>query len=1489
MSAPTVSAVTGLPDVVGRYKIQRLLGRGSFAVVALAWDEELESAVALKILHTRNCDTENQFLQEARMLRRIQSLNVISVHDIGRLPCGSPYFVLDYASRGTLAERLGAESATSFYAAEDPVQLLNFVDGLADGLTAIHRASMVHRDIKPANILFCSGLNQVNKCSDLNLHEPANTHSKSAHRYLLADGERLLVSDLGIAKDLSNSVEHSTLIGGTPFYLAPEQRMPDQPITAAADIYSATAVLWRILTNSSPPSSTQVAEQLTTHTHTCLESDWLGFFEKGMSLAAQNRFQNADEWRWAVHDVVGTGSSTVTYKPGTKTSIEPQTDVCPYKGLAAYEESDSRFFRGRDELVNQLARRLQLESVLVVAGPSGSGKSSLVRAGLVPSLKHGALPGSEHWQCLLMTPGPEPLQALQDCLKTMGGINAVVNGDNETEETTLLVVDQFEEIFTLANEAERDEFLRYLSDLSKKGNTEFKLTLAVRADFYSECAKVPWLAASITTNQVLVGPMSSTELRQAITEPAKEAGYRLEEGLVSSILEDAGNGCGSLPLVAHALVETWVRRTDRTLTLNGFKACGGVAGAISQSADATYDHQLDDQGRIATRGLMLNLVNPGDGSPDTRRVVDREDIFYQTDSIGDASVLADVIKKLTTARLLTVDDRKVQIAHETLLSNWPRLRNWIDESRDDLRMRRRICLRAEEWEAEGQESDLLYQGTPLITALDWREANPAQLGSLENLFLDCAKHRHTDAEEKAAKGRQRNRRILHTGIALLTLLTLGATLSTVVAYKAYKDSQNNAQLAEQATATANFRFASALGAAAYGHYAEDPRLSLVIASEAMARSSSLNPPRAPAFDTRAAMLSARQVLAKGGPFLWGSPIVAGNALSIALNPIGTILAIGNKDGEVQFLDVASHQEIQPGIKDHAGGVRDLEFSPDGKSMVSVGVDGKVLLWRSKSNGIWSSKRIGQSADVIPDVDFHPSGDYVVSANHDATVRVWYTDDRNEQPAPLASGVADVNALAISSDGKFIVAGNADKTISGWNINTGEVVMGPLKKVHASHLLDIQFSPSGTSFFTMTTDGETKKLSFPEGKIISTVFENKETIGATLINSVSGELIGGNNDGQLLCWDIESGGINQRSAAGHSQIIIKATMTQDERMIATLGRDQLIRFWTNNDNYPIAELLQDNTRASKSIAISPDGTMVASGDEKGQIKLRRLDSNNSQETLTQHAAQVWALAFSPDGELLASADRDGQVKVWDVKKQRVVQVIDTGAHPVWSVAFIEQGALLVATESGVLKYSTQNSSKLSSWSNTDAKITRLTTSPDKSKVIVTYNNGLVEIVNARGEPDKQTIRIGEDLLWSAAFNHAGDLLAAASSDETVSLIDIKSGQRVAKLTGHQGGATNVAFMDDGTTLVASDRRGSIHWWDIATGRRLAAPWRGHRKAIWRLAMHPDGERFITAADDGKVRLWDTQSMKRACEIGFPSFDRGQKNRYLGRDHIMLACQ
>jgi hypothetical protein len=413
------------------------------------------------------------------------------------------------------------------------------------------------------------------------------------------------------------------------------------------------------------------------------------------------------------------------------TALGDVGETLPYKGLAAFQPEDADLFFGRRLLVDLLISRLQQRTTLVVGGPSGSGKSSVLRAGLLPALAAGALPSSRQWRVRIFTPGERPVSTLAKELAAAAPGQAPdadsLRKDPEAvrdagaPDGLLLVVDQFEELFTLCDEpAERDAFLRAVAALSRPRQGGARVVLAVRADFYGACATHPWLAAAINDNHVLVGPMNRDELKEAIEGPARRVGLRLEDGLVDRVLADAGNDAGALPLVAHALVETWLRRDGVVLTVAGYEAAGAVAGAIGRTADELWGH-LDAAEQRSARHLLLRLVRPGDGTPDTKRLLGWSEV-------GEDTTTRRVLQLFADSRLLTLDDRGVQLAHEALIRTWPRLAAWLDESRDELRAGERIEYAAREWERQGRDPDVLYRGAPLAVALEWRARHDDDVG-----------------------------------------------------------------------------------------------------------------------------------------------------------------------------------------------------------------------------------------------------------------------------------------------------------------------------------------------------------------------------------------------------------------------------------------------------------------------------------------------------------------------------------------------------------------------------------------------------------------------------------------------------------------------------------------------------------------------------------------------------------------------------------------
>ncbi len=1474
-----------LPTYVGRYEVRQEIARGGFAVVVQAWDEELESLVALKILHQVLADDEHvrlRFLEEARLLRRIRAPSVVTVHDVGRLNDGRPYFVMDFADRGTLDARLERRSALG---PPDSQSIMALVDAVADGLSALHEVGVVHRDIKPANVLFQlvrRGTPAANQ---------TGTEAPGSGEPLVETNERILLGDLGIAKDLARHGSFPTIIGGTPLYQAPEQSNPDAKVTPAADVYAATALLWHLLISKRPPPVHAVAAQLDG-----LPLAWHPVFQQGLALEPENRFATMESWRSAVHDALGHQVADTPLRFATP--AQQSTAPCPYKGLAAYQVEDACFFFGRESLIDELVRRIQLQRVLAVGGPSGSGKSSVVRAGLIPALHAGALPGSETWRVAVFTPGRDPMAELHFQLTRLAPARKPpisladlmehptmarhLGWTNGSEAPLLLCIDQFEELFTLAPSAQRSKFVAALSAMADPADSSVRIVIAVRADFYAGCAQMPWLAERITANQVLVGPMTGPELRRAISEPARPVGLHLERGLVEAIITEAGDEAGSLPLVAHALVETWRRRQGNTLTLEGYRAAGGVAGAISQTADAIYDSRLDETEREVTKRLFLRLVTPGEDAPDTRRILPRSEIDQDPDPVG----MHRVEECLTDARLLTVDDNSIQIAHEALLRTWPRLRSWIEGCRDDLRTRQRISRAAAEWDSEGRDPDLLYRGTPLVSALEWAANHPDQLGMLERAFLDTAEETTARAEAAAADKRRRRRRLRRTAIAMLSVLALGATFASAAAFLAWREAQRNALRAERATVEAHQRFSAALGAVAHGLVDSDPLLALYLAAEAAARADEAPP----GYDARATLVEARRALAQPGPVLVGSPIPAGDAIAIAMSPDGLALAAAQRDGGIDLIDTVTRRRTGPSLRGHVGGIRDVDFGPEGRALASVGADGTVRLWNVDDGLSGRGTKIGEIADVVSGVCFAPHGAYVASANGDGTVRLWDVERGAAAGGPLIQRALGFKVIEFSPDGRGLLAGYNDGTIFGWKLPSREPLFEPIRGAHTSNLSQLAFSPMADRFATASTDGTSMVFEYPSGRVVGPAFGQSGQVGAVVFTRDGRFLVGGGADGALRLWELEQQKVFAATPKGHSQAIIDAVLSDDGSLLATLGLEQLIRLWSITDGYPLSTVRKVDGRSAKGVAFSPDGRQLAAGDDTGTVHLWATEADEAPVRLHGHGHQVWALAFSPDGTLLASGDRDGQVRLWSTADGALQSTLPTHQGAVWSLAFTPDGARLVsASDVQISIWDVQAGHRRGTLRPDGGRITRAILSPDGSLLAVVSTDGRVRLWNTERATLASEIVADDNVLWSVAFSPDARKLATASSDEVVALWDPDSGAREATFTGLTGGATDVAFLADGVTLVAADRSGGLHLWDVETGRRLSDGRQAHSQVIWRIAVHPDGERFATAGGDGQVRIWEELSRARACEIAGPAFDAVRRRQYLGEGERSMACE
>jgi energy-coupling factor transporter ATP-binding protein EcfA2 len=508
---------------------------------------------------------------------------------------------------------------------------------------------------------------------------------------------------------------------------------------------------------------------------------------------------------------------------------------CPFRGLQVFEEEHAAFFFGREALTQHLLEELRADRFLAVVGPSGSGKSSLVRAGLVPQVRQGALAGSAEWPVVVFRPGPYPLDTLATRLLPLLGPAADPLAARETLARTLaggerglhtsvqtilaaapesrrllLVVDQFEELFTLCHDAAaRRAFIDALLYAATIAGGQTVAVITMRADFLGRAAAEPGLAARLKGLE-LVGPMDAAELRRAMIAPAEKVGLRYERGLVETILDDLGDEPGSLPLLQHTLLELWERRRGGWLTTDAYHTIGGVRGALAARAEAIFTALTPAQ-KEAARRVLLRLTQPGEGTEDTRRRAPLSELLPAGAAAGDIEA---AVSDLAGARLLTISSDEaaktqaadahstadgsatplnqssvvVDVSHEALIRGWPRLQSWISADREALRTHRQLTEAAEAWEDNGRETSYLFSGARLATAVEWAQNHAGELNALEQAFLDAS----IAAREIEARARRRRTQTTIAGLAAALGLV---SLALVAALLFWQQSERNARLA----------------------------------------------------------------------------------------------------------------------------------------------------------------------------------------------------------------------------------------------------------------------------------------------------------------------------------------------------------------------------------------------------------------------------------------------------------------------------------------------------------------------------------------------------------------------------------------------------------------------------------------------------------------------------------------------------------------------
>jgi WD40 repeat protein/DNA-binding SARP family transcriptional activator len=1161
----------------------------------------------------------------------------------------------------------------------------------------------------------------------------------------------------------------------------------------------------------------------------------------------------------------------------------PAAAVCPYKGLARFEPSDAAFFFGRERLIAELVTHLVGAGLVGVVGPSGSGKSSLVRAGLLPAVQEGVLPGSDRWRQVLLRPGEHPMAELADAAgrrDTAGGGDGSATTDASGKagqamtpglgagawvwraltgaERLVLVVDQFEEVFTTCrDEGERSAFLAALT-AAAWADRYVTVVVAIRADYYGHCAADPDLADLLAANHVLVGPMRPDELRRAIELPARRAGLRLEPGLSAAMVEEIAGQPGGLPLLSCALLESWQHRQGRTMTLAAYHQAGGVHGAVARLAERAWSGLDADQQRTARR-ILLRLAGPGEGEAVVRRRVPLAEFAASGDEHARA-----VLDTLADQRLLTKGEDTVEVAHEALLREWPRLRGWLDEDVQGRSLHRHLIGAAKEWEGADRDAGELYRGARLTGALDWAREHDADLNELEQEFLDAGR---AAAEREVADARRRAEREARTSRRLRGLLAgLAAVLALALAAGGFAVALRDRAEHQTLVAQRQTRVAESRRLAAQVLQSDLDR-SLLLAAEAVRLDDSV--------ETRSALLTtllrspqALKVFGGDGNQLHGLALSPDGRTLAAVDHIGTTylwdtrsgrrldgpdgswVAAFSRDGrllayegdlnpDLVLWDVARRAAVRRLPLPSEEDVVDAAFSPDGRVLAASTRRGSLIFWDPASG-----ERLGAALHPYhPDKDgfevslaFARNGATLFTSVQGGRTIVW--DVARRRPVltfPLGG------MLTLSGDSKLLALGRQDGSIVLADAGTGrrnKVLSG-----HSAAITGLAFSPAGGSLASVSGDRTAILWDVATGTAREILRGHAGAVTGLAFSPDATTLYTSSLDDSVIAWDLtRTRGLARQLTRAASPVVGVAFSPRDPNLLALAQRDGPVTLWNVAKRVRVGKTLAVTGGSANAVAFSPDGSLLAAAHADGTVVLfdvatqarigRPLPSAYGPRYALHEGQDINDLAFSPDGRLLATAGNDGSTALWDLARRALVGRPLNGYDGVVAVAFSPDGRTIA--------------------SGTGEGKVFLTRVPD-GKV-------LHELVATPTGP-----RIPTSAL---AFSPDGKTLAAASLDGRVRLWDPHSGaaRRPAWLA-EGGGIVSMSLSPDGGMLATSGSDGTAALWDIGSAKQIGVPLTGPpSQAV--AAFDPTGHTLATAFHDGTVLLWELDSaswLKRACAV------------------------
>jgi WD40 repeat protein/serine/threonine protein kinase len=1486
--------VTPMDDLTGQtirgYEIQERIGEGGFGVVYRAHQPIVRRDVVVKAIlpvYANNPDFIRSFEAEAQLIARLEHLHIVPLYDYWRGQEGA-FLVMRWLRGGSLLDHL-SNGPWSLNA------VLRLINQIAGGLATAHRNNIIHQDIKPANIL---------------LDQEGNAY----------------LTDFGLAKDLETDTDLSVSnvnasVRGSPAYISPEQ-IRRAKITPRTDIYSMGIVLYELLCGEHPFGTPNVVELLRHQLNTQLPAiqkyrpdlpDTLNIVlwratAKDPDVRYASAFEMAEAFHNAVQQHTDEDSPVVASRVARGATAQPITGVInesdidaliasppnPYKGLRAFQEADAADFYGREALITVLIRRLtetgEGHRFLAVVGPSGSGKSSVVKAGVIPAIRSGRIPAWRKWFIIEMTPGEHPLAELENAvlkiaptpapdiqplLQQQDGLHQAIQAVlPANDQEVILVIDQFEELFTLVtDEQDRAHFLNLLHHTILVPASRARVLLTLRADFYDRPLLYAGFGDLIRKRTEVILPMSAAEIEEAIVAPAARVGLTLEAGLEKQIVADVIEQPSVLPLLQFTLTELYERRVKDRLTLDAYQSTGGVSGALARRANELYE-QMSPQQKAVVEQIFLRLVTLGERVEDTRRRALQSEFM----SLATADV-QQVIDSFGRYRLLTFDrdpitrTPTIEVAHEALIRNWDKLREWLNQNRDNLRLHRQLATAVTEWEQSGHDSSFLASGARLAQFESLARANALTLNDTEREYLQ------TSLQQRAREARNRQ-----TRIAALIIMLLGVTVLAFVAVVAWAAAVNERERADQTAQVARSRELAASALLA-GDQAD---LSLLLSLEALNT--------ADTFEARNSLLTTLQRYSRLETVLSGH---TDWVRTVAYSPDGRLIASAGRDHTIRIWDMYEKRMIDPVLTGHNDWVNAVAFSADGKMLASGGDDGSLFVWDMNSSPP-TAQRFGGHNEAIWSVAFSPDGQQLASGGADNAIRLWDTHT-GEGLAANNDHTGPVYTLDYSPDGARLASGSEDNTVRLWDARTLEALN--ILEGHTNWVLSVAFNPRGSVLASGSADNTIRLWDVESARQIAGPLRgHQDWVRALQFFPDGRRLASGGADGLILFWDGTTA-VDGYASPGNSEIW-GLDISPDGEHITSGGTDSPVYIWHSQPQ--LGTTIARQAEQIAAAAISPDGSLLASAgglDSDFAIHLWNIADHTSQAVLEGHTSQITALAFHPTRPLLASGSVDRTVIIWDITNTERPVTLPL-SDSVFAIAFNVQGdQLAVGDNTGAITIWDTRGSSPDTWTPLGQPSSAHT---DRVLALAYHPNGALLASGSRdttirlwdtspGKPAGEPLTKQNDVILSLAFSPDGSLLASSGRDTTIHLWAQSDGIWEANgepLRGHRNWVMDVKFSPDGALLASASGDRSVILWDVRQRAALGSPLVGHTDWINTLAFSPDNTHLYSGGRDGTLTEWViglTEWRVRACQIANRNLRSDEQQRYF-RDtpEMIITC-